>query len=198
VPITPFFIGIAGGSCSGKTSIAVSLSDMVDGGVLIVGLDSYYHDCSGVPEQDIEVDVPWALDRLLLIDQLRTLAGGKPVEKPAYDYSTHTRRPKGVWINPGDYVVVEGLFALFWPDVRDLFDVCVFVTVDHDTALARRISRDIHDRGRTETSVRAQYREKVRPNYEQYVLPTRELADLVVDGLDPVETCARAIRERLP
>lgn len=191
-------IGIAGGSCSGKTSIAENLSRMVEGGVLIVGLDSYYHDFSEVPERDIEVDVPSALDQPLLVDQLRTLASGEPVEKPVYDYSTHARKPVGVWIKPGDYVVIEGLFALFWPEVRDLFDICVFVTVDHDTALARRITRDVRDRGRTEESVRAQYRDKVLPNYERYVLPTKELADLVVDGLDPVESCARAIRERLP
>ena len=196
---TPLMIGIAGGSCSGKSSIARRLSTLVGGGLLVLGLDAYYRDFSGVPEDEIEVDVPEALDDTLLVEQLAVLAAGRPVEKPVYDYATHSRRPGGgLRIEPGEYVVLEGLFALYWPKVRELLDLGVFVTVDHDTALQRRIERDIRERGRTEASVRTQYRDKVRPNFERLVEPTMRCADLVVSGLDPVGVSARAVLDRLP
>jgi uridine kinase len=171
---------------------------LVGGGVLVLGLDSYYRDFSGVPEDEIEVDVPQALDDTLLADQLAELASGRAIEKPVYDYATHSRRRGGgLRVEPGTYVVLEGLFALYWPRVRELLDLGVFVTVDHDTALRRRIERDIRERGRTEASVRTQYREKVRPNFERLVKPTMRYADLVVSGLDPVSVSARAVLDRL-
>lgn len=193
---TPRLIGIAGGSCSGKTSIARCLSDALPGRTLTVGLDSYYRDFAGVPEADIEVDVPGALDHPLLVAQLRSLAAGNAVVRPSYDYATHSRRPQGVREEPGDYVVVEGLFALYWPGIRELLTLAVFVAIDHETALARRIARDIRERGRTEESVRAVYRDKVRPNYERFVAPTRAHAHLVVDGSRPAETSVEAILAR--
>lgn len=191
----PRIVGIAGGSCSGKTSIAGHVA--AAGRTLVIGLDSYYRDFTGVPEDRIEVDVPEALDRSLLLDQVATLARGEPVEKPVYDYTTHARTPRGERVEPGDTVVVEGLFALYWPEIRELLDLAVFVTIDHDTALARRLERDVRERGRSERSVRAQYRDKVRPNYDRYVLPTKNHADLVLDGLEPVEHAARKILEKL-
>jgi uridine kinase len=199
VPGAPYMIGIAGGSCSGKSSIAGRLVDMVGGRTLVLGLDAYYRDFSGVPEDEIEVDVPGALDHPLLLEQLAALARGRPVEQPVYDYTTHSRRPgERLRIKPGEFVLVEGLFALYWDDVRELFDLGVFVTVDHETALGRRIERDVRERGRTEASVRTQYRTKVRPNYQRFVEPTLQFADLVANGLDPVEASARAIFDRLP
>jgi uridine kinase len=167
--------------------------------VLVLGLDSYYKDFSGVPEDEIQVDVPEALDHDLLVEHLSKLRRGQPVEKPVYDYTTHTRRAGGgLWVEPEDHVVLEGLFALYWPDVRELLDLLVFVTVDHETALERRIERDIRERGRTEASVRDQFERKVRPNFERLVAPTEAYADLVVNGRDPVERSARAVMERLP
>jgi uridine kinase len=191
-------IGIAGGSCSGKTSIARSAAEMVDGRTVVLGLDSYYNDFSRVPEADIDVDVPEALDHRLLVEQLGFLAGGAPVERPDYDFATHSRRKIGRRVEPGDCVIVEGLFALYWPEVRGLIDLAVFVTIDHDTALARRTERDVRERSRSKSSVVFQYNYKVRPNFERYVLPTMNEADLVVDGLDPAEDSAKKIVERFP
>jgi uridine kinase len=188
-------VGIAGGSCSGKTSIAGRVA--AAGPTLVLGLDSYYHDFAGVPEDRIEVDVPAALDQPLLLNQVAALARGEPVEKPVYDYATHARRPRGERVEPGDTVIVEGLFALYWREIRDLLDLAVFVTVDHNTALARRVERDVRERGRSAQTVRAQYRDKVRPNYDRYVLPTTNHADLVLDGLTPVEQSAQKILEKL-
>jgi uridine kinase len=192
-------VGIAGGSCSGKSSIAGCLSERVGGRSLVLGMDSYYRDFSHLPEDEIEVDVPEAMDHTLLVEQLSALALGRPVEVPVYDYTVHSRRPgRGRRVGPSDFVVLEGLFALYWREVRDLLDLGVFVTVDPGTALRRRIERDVRERGRTEASVRARYRDKVRPNYERVVEPTARHADLVVSGLEPVDASARAILERLP
>jgi uridine kinase len=195
LPKKPFVIGIAGGSCSGKTVIAGSLAQALrpQVGVFILALDSYYNDFSGVPDDQIEVDVPGALDKKCLVEQLRALAAGCSVEKPVYDYLTHSRAPHGEWVEPGDCIIVEGLFALYWPEVRKLLNLSVFVAVDDNTALSRRIARDVRERGRTEQSVRKQYNEKVRPMYKLYVGPTREHADVVINGLDPIESSVEQI-----
>jgi uridine kinase len=192
-------IGIAGGSCSGKTLIALRLADALrpELDVLVLGVDSYYNDFAGVPNDRIEVDVPEALDKTCLVGQLRALAAGRTVEKPVYDYVTHTRAARGERVEPVDGIVVEGLFALYWPEVRELLDLSVFVTIDHETALSRRIERDVRERGRTERSVRTQYEDKVRPMYERHVHPTLRHADLVISGLDPVESSVEKIRARI-
>jgi uridine kinase len=193
-------IGIAGGSCSGKTLIAEGISGALRPGsrVLVLGLDSYYNDFTGVRHDQIEVDVPEALDKECLVQQLGALAVGRSVERPMYDYVTHSRRPRGERVDPGDYVIVEGLFALYWQEVRDLLELKVFVLIDHDTALSRRLERDIRERGRTEQSVRSQYLHTVIPMYERYVHPTRDYAELTLNGLDPVESSVERIRAAVP
>ncbi len=193
-------IGIAGGSCSGKTLIAEHINGALPPAsrVLVLGLDSYYNDFTGVPHDQIEVDVPEALDKECLVQQLGALAAGRSVEKPVYDYVTHSRRPRGERVGPGDYVIVEGLFALYWQEVRDLLGLKIFVLIDHDTALFRRLERDIRERGRTEQSVRSQYLNKVIPMYERYVHPTRDYAELTLNGVEPVESLVDKIRTALP
>jgi uridine kinase len=193
----PYIVGITGGSCSGKTSIALGVAAGAGGRVLVLGLDSYYNDFTDVPDESIEVDVPEALDRSLLVEHVAALARGEPAEKPAYDYATHSRKSRGEWVEPGDCVLLEGLFALYWSEIRDLLRLAVFVTVDHDTALDRRIERDTRERGRTERSVRVQYRDKVRPNFDRFVLPTKDYAHLVVDGREPVGGSVQKILENL-
>jgi len=123
----------------------------------------------------------------MLFEQTAALARGESVEKPVYNYATHSRKPGGDRVEPGDIVVLEGLFALYWPEIRDLLQLAVFITVDHDTALARRIDRDTRERGRSGLSVRDQYQNKVRPNFDRFVLPTKEHATVLVDGRAPVE-----------
>ena len=111
-------VGIAGGSCSGKSSIAACLAESLPGRVLVVGLDSYYHDFMGVSASNIEVDVPDALDRTLLFQQAGALAIGEPVQKPVYDYATHSRKTGGEWVVPGEYIIIEGLVARYWARMR--------------------------------------------------------------------------------
>jgi uridine kinase len=196
---TPFLIGIAGGSCSGKTLIAESLAGELrtEKTVVVLGLDSYYNDFTGVPHDQIEVDVPEALDKACLVDQLRSLSHGLAVERPVYDYVTHSRLRYGERVNSANVIIVEGLFVLFWPELRELLDLKVFIDIDHVTALSRRLERDVRDRGRTKESVLFQYQNKVAPNFERYVLPTLEYADILLDGTDPVGDLVEKIRAGL-
>jgi uridine kinase len=130
--------------------------------------------------------VPWALDDVLIAEQLERLAGGESVVRPVYDYATHARAPRGLRVGPADAIVVEGLFALYWERVRRLFDLSAFLFADHKTCLARRIARDTRERGRTLEEVIRQYRRQVRPMYDRFVRPTRHRADVLLGGTGTV------------
>jgi uridine kinase len=193
----PYLIGIAGGSCSGKTLLANHLAAQLPGtqGV-VLSLDAYYRDLSGldpVERSRWNFDVPEALDHPLLLDHLRALVRGETVSRPEYDFATHTRTPRTQSIRARDWVILEGIFALHWDEVRALLDTKVFIRVDDRTSLARRTARDVRERGRTETSVLAQYTQTVLPMYRRHCEPTRRFADVVVSGEDPVEASARAV-----
>jgi len=186
----PHMIGIAGPSCSGKSEIARYLiKELSEMNPVILTLDSYYHDLSPLDPAEREktnFDVPEALDHDLLRKQLLALANGSSIEKPAYDFATHTRLPQSERTFTGDIVITEGLFALYWEDLRDLFHTSVFVTLDDHICLSRRIERDTKERGRSRESVLSQYTETVRPMNEKYILPTKTFADIVINGEDPL------------
>lgn len=178
----PHVIGIAGPSGSGKSSLARLLVERVPGGGVLFALDAYYRDQRGVHEDALNVDVPEAIDHPLLVSQLQTLAAGQPVRQPIYDYATHARAPVARTIQPAPYIVVEGLFALYWPEVRALIHTPIFLSLDHDACLARRVARDTRERGRSRTAIVYQYERTVRPGYDRFVEPTRGHARLVVDA----------------
>jgi len=191
MPETPHIIGVAGSSCSGKSEIARHLikrfSEM---NPVILNLDSYYLDLSPLDPAEREkrnFDVPEALDHELLREQLLALANGSAIEKPVYDFITHTRSPQTERIVPGQIVIVEGLFALYWEEIRNLFHTSVFVDLHDHVCLSRRIERDTIERGRSRESVLSQYTETVRPMNEKYILPTNTFADIVVNGEHPLE-----------
>jgi uridine kinase len=180
-------IGIAGPSCSGKTTLARRLAAGLPGGGLVFELDWYYHDQAGVSVDAINVDIPTAIDHRLAITQLRRLIDGQAIERPAYDYATHTRRPQGVMVRPAANIIVEGLFALYWPEVGELLDYAIFIRADHDICLKRRIERDTRERGRTADEVARQFHDKVEPMYEKHVHPTWEHAGLILDGAQSID-----------
>lgn len=186
-------IGIAGPSCSGKTTLAIRLARTVDGDARVVGLDAYYREQQGVPDEEINVDVPEAIEHELLVDHIGRLIAGESVERPVYDFVTHSRAVRGVRVAPGDTIIVEGLFTFYWPELRALLDFSVFVDADHDTCIERRVERDVRERGRTKKSVREVYEKKVRPMCDTYVHTTRQYADLILSGTDPVETLTERI-----
>lgn len=180
-------IGIAGPSCSGKTTLARRLASTLPGGALVFELDWYYHDQSGHGIDDIDVDVPAAIDHNLAVIHLRRLAAGHVVERPDYDYHTHARARAGITIHPAPAIIVEGLFALYWEELRAVLDHGMFIEADHGVCLERRIARDTRERGRTAEQVKRQYREKVQPMFERYVAPTCRHAGLVLDGAGSVD-----------
>jgi len=187
----PFLIGIAGASCSGKSTVAEALAARLGPEcTLTLGLDSYYFDLSHLTPEAIHaynLDEPAALDEALLVSQLADLAEGRAIAKPVYDYKTHTRAALAERIEPPGYVIIEGLFALHWPQVRELLGLRVYIDAPHDLCLSRRIARDRNQRGRTPEEVTRRYRAMVGPMADRHVVPTRPYADVIVDGLAPVE-----------
>lgn len=202
---TPFCIGIAGPSCAGKTSVARRLRELLPGEVTVFGTDSYYLDLSHLSPAEraqVNFDHPDILESSLLAEHLAALRRGQSIRQPVYDFSTHSRVPaRHEVIEARDFIVVEGLFTLHWNQVRSMFDVCVFISAPDNTCLERRKHRDVRERGRTIESIVAQYDATVRPGNEQYIVPSRKHADLVVSGDQPValsaEQIAGLVQERI-
>jgi uridine kinase len=191
-----YIVAVGGPSCAGKTELAKRLAHDLVGSVLL--LDSYYRDLSALSPAErsaVNFDHPSALDHELLIHQLRAIARGETVERPIYDFSTHTRIPARETFAAQQFVIVEGLFALYWPELRELASTKVFVTAPDDVCLSRRERRDIVERGRTAESVRAQFSQTVQPMASLYVRPTSRYADLVLSGEQPLSRSANAVLE---
>lgn len=179
-------IGIGGPSCAGKSELARRLAAALQAPVL--SLDRYYRDLSQLGFEERarwNFDVPEALDADQIAQDLATLAAGRATDVPVYDFTQHVRRQEHETLEPGSHVIVEGLFTLYWAAVRRLLDLKVFVAAPDEVCLARRLERDVRERGRTPESVREQYERTVRPMAERYILPTRAHADLVLDGTAP-------------
>ena len=180
----PFVVGIAGGTGSGKTTVAHKLATaMPDGRCVTIEHDAYYHDQSTLPLEErakINYDHPAALETSLLIDHLRTLREGRVVEVPIYDFANHTRRAETRRVEPARVIVVEGILVFTDAALRELMDIKIFVDTDPDIRLMRRIRRDLEQRGRTFQSVREQYYATVRPMHLEYVEPTKRWADIII------------------
>ena len=156
---TPHIIGIAGPSGSGKTELARGLACKLEGAA-VLALDNYYRNMDHLALAErarSNFDEPSALDWESLFENLKELAAGRTVEIPAYDFVRHTRKPEPATVAPGQFIVVEGLFTLHWPEVRSVLDTKVFVRTDPDVCFRRRLERDVMERGRTPESVRNQY-----------------------------------------
>ncbi|MBT4503940.1 MAG: uridine kinase [Gemmatimonadetes bacterium] len=196
----PRLIGVAGPSCSGKTTLARLLAQRLPGPTTIFSFDSYYRDFANLPtaaKARFNFDAPEALDSELLIRQLESLARGESIERPIYRFETHSRAAECEHLDPGRHIVVEGLFALHWERLRPLYSLSVFVRADDRLCLERRLTRDVAERGRTQKSVLSQYEEQVRPMSHRYVLPSQKYADLVVDGGAPIAESTAAVLSKL-
>jgi uridine kinase len=180
----PVVIGVAGGSGSGKTTVAKEIyHQFSDQSILIIEQDSYYKDQSekSMEERlDTNYDHPLAFDNDLLIDQVKALLNYEDIEKPVYDYTVHTRSDKIIPIEPKDVIILEGILLLEDERLRDLMDIKLFVDTDPDIRIIRRLIRDIKDRGRTMDSVIEQYISVVRPMHNQFIEPTKRYADIII------------------
>ena len=179
-----FLIGIAGGTGSGKTSIAKAIAaDFSPSKVAVIKQDSYYHDLSKLTLEErsvVNFDHPDAMDFGLMKDQLSNLLDGHLVHIPKYDYLTHTRINETRALEKHNIIILEGILALFDPDVRNLMAIKIYVETADDIRIIRRIKRDVQKRGRSLSSVIQQYYESVRPMHMQFVETTKIFADIII------------------
>ena len=183
----PLVIGIAGGSGSGKTTVAqVILQRVGRDRIAFLQHDSYYKDLSGLPptqRADVNFDHPDSLETELLIEHIASLRDGKAVDVPIYDFSTDRRTDKTFTVQPCRVILVEGILIFTEPALRKMFDVKIFVDTDADLRFIRRLERDISERGRTTASVIEQYTHTVRPMHLEFVEPSKRYADVIIpDG----------------
>lgn len=181
---TPLVIGIAGGSGSGKTTVAQEILNRVGADrIAYLQHDSYYKDLTGLPpaqRMDVNFDHPHSLETELLIKHVESLRDMQSVEVPIYDFSTHSRTSQTFTVAPRGVILVEGILIFTEPELRKLFDVKIFVDTDADVRFIRRLHRDITERGRTTESVIKQYQSTVRPMHLEFVEPSKRYADIII------------------
>ncbi len=179
-----FVIGVAGGSGSGKSTVADRVIAMAGHErVAVMALDSYYANREHLSFDErvsVDYDHPDAFDWELMRCQLASLRGGNPVEVPVYDFATHARLPTTTYVRSAPIIVVEGLLVLWEPELRSLMDLKVFVDADADVRFIRRLQRDISQRGRSAESVIQQYLDTVRPAHLQFIEPSKRYADVII------------------
>jgi uridine kinase len=187
MPAEMYLIGVAGPSGAGKTYLATHLAAALHARVL--ALDRYYRDLSHLPLEErarVNFDAPEALDHELIVEQVARLRNNETVHLPVYDFATHTRTRRTEVLRPSSVVIVEGLFTLHWPSLRELLGTKVFVDMNDEVCLTRRQARDVRERGRTPESVIEQYAGIVAPMAQRYVRPSIVYADVVVSGTEAI------------
>ena len=192
MPAVPLVIGLAGGTGSGKTTVAnVILKRVGAHRIAYVPHDAYYRDLAGMPRGPggvLNWDHPDSLETDLMVEQVTALKAGRAVDLPVYDFTTHHRTDRTARVEPQPIILVEGILIFADPRLRALFDVLIFVDTDADLRFIRRLQRDIAERGRTLESVITQYLDTVRPMHLEFVEPTKRYADVIIPegGLNEV------------
>uniref|UniRef100_A0A803JRR6 Uridine-cytidine kinase n=1 Tax=Xenopus tropicalis TaxID=8364 RepID=A0A803JRR6_XENTR len=200
----PFLIGVSGGTASGKSSVCSKIVQLLGQNevdhhqkqVVMLSQDSFYRILT--PEQkskalkgQFNFDHPDAFDNELILKTLKELMEGKTVQIPVYDFVTHSRKEETLVVYPADVVLFEGILAFYMQEIRDMFQMKLFVDTDADTRLSRRVLRDINERGRDLEQVLTQYITFVKPAFEEFCLPTKKYADVIIPrGADNV-ACSR-------
>lgn len=185
------FIGITGGTCAGKTSVARAVAEeLEDDSAVIIPIDNYYQDRSHLSFEErkkINYDHPHAFDWELLKKHISRLEQGKAIEMPLYDFTKHARKDETERIENPDTVILEGILALFDEELNEKMDIRIYVMTDADIRILRRLERDIDQRGRTVKGVIDQYLDTVKPMHEEFIEPTKKHADIIIpEGLNSV------------
>jgi uridine kinase len=182
--VRPFVLGVAGGTGSGKTTVARAILDAVgERRISLIEQDSYYNDVNWTSEDELlhhNFDHPAALDNDLLISHIAALKAGHPVEVPVYDFVRHRRTARTRRIEPQPVILLEGILIFVEPHLRDLLDFKIYVDTDADIRLIRRLGRDMSERGRSVQDVLRQYLESVRPMHLEFVEPSKRWADIII------------------
>jgi uridine kinase len=180
----PLVIAIAGGSGSGKTTVANVILDKVGAHrIAYLPHDAYYRDLTNLPptqRAEVNFDHPESLETELLIDHVNTLKSWRPIDLPVYDFTHHSRTKETIRVNPQRVIIVEGILIFVEPRLRELFDVKIFVDTDADIRFIRRLTRDIQERGRSTEMVVHQYLNTVRPMHLEFVEPSKRYADIII------------------
>lgn len=193
----PVVIGIAGGSGSGKTTLAEAVAETANQPTATLPFDNYYRDQAGVPmhaRTKVNYDHPNALDIEQFVADLAVLREGKPLAAPVYDFAQHTRSSDVRLVEPRPLVIVDGILLFVFDEVCALLDLKVFVDVSDALRTERRVERDIAERGRTRECALEQIDRTVRPMHGEFVQPSADRADLVIDGTsDPIASAQRVL-----
>lgn len=179
----PLVIGIAGGTASGKTTIARSIADRFAPDVAVLYHDSYYKRQDHLTYDQraaVNYDAPDAFDNDLLVEHVRALSRGEAIDVPVYSFSEYNRSDRTTRVEPSRVIVLEGILILAEPSLRNLCDVKIFVDTDADVRILRRIKRDVLDRGRSIDSVEHQYLTTVKPMHDLYVEPSKHYSDIII------------------
>ncbi|SDL27758.1 uridine kinase [Salinimicrobium catena] len=198
-------IGIAGGTGSGKTTVVNQIiEELKNEEVDVISQDSYYQDTSHLSFEErkkINFDHPKSIDFDLLVSHLKDLKAGKNIQQPIYSFKEHNRTGETIEIEPRKVIIVEGILILTHPEIREMFDIKIYVHADSDERLIRRLKRDIAERGRDLEEVLNRYQTTLKPMHQQFIEPTKEFADIIIPtnryntvAVDIVQTI---IRQRL-
>lgn len=180
----PLLIVVAGGTASGKTTVVQKIYERLNtNDVQVLKFDDYYKDLSllSIEERNkVNFDHPESLDNDLMYHDLDLLLNGNTIEKPFYDFKTHTRKKETETIKPTKVIILEGILSLYDKRIRDLADIKIFVECDDDMRFIRRLKRDMNERGRSLDSVIDQYLTTVKPMYYEFIKPTKRYADIII------------------
>ena len=180
----PYIIGIAGGTSSGKTTVATEIIKNIDQeNIAYLSYDNYYNDLRDLSPSDrakINFDHPASLDTERLISDIKQLIDGKSVSIPTYDFVTHTRSDQTILMKSKKIILVEGILALANIELRNLMNIKIFVDTEADERLIRRITRDMKDRSRKFDDIIAQYQQTVKPMHQQFIEPSKKYADIII------------------
>ncbi len=200
----PILVGVAGGTASGKTSVARKMVSALDGHAVLLDLDSYYRDLSDLPFEERRVfnfDHPDAFDFALVEKQVSALLARETIQKPTYSFTEHVRLKETVAIAPADVIVLEGILVLDQRQLRERCDLKIYVDTADDVRLARRLLRDIKDRGRSLETVIEQYFKSVRPMHHGFIEPSKRFADVIIphggDNDVAISMVVAEVRQRL-
>ncbi|CAN5897915.1 uridine kinase [soil metagenome] len=177
-------LGIAGGTGSGKTTVATNIvKRLALDSITVITMDSYYRDLADLPStrrEEANFDHPDSIEQELFVEHLEALKAGRPIEQPIYDFTRHVRTGATLLIEPREVIIAEGILLFHVPEIREILDIRIFVDTPADIRLLRRITRDIRDRGRTLETVTGQYLRTVRPMHDEFVEPSKRYADVII------------------
>ena len=193
-------IGIAGGTCSGKSTLIQKIKEEFGDTIIILSHDFYYKAHNEIPFEErkkLNYDHPDSFDTDLMIGHIKKLINGESIERPVYDFTIHNRIDETVTVHPSKVIVVEGILIFENKELRDMCDIKVFIDTDADVRIIRRIVRDVHERGRTLESVVTQYLTTVKLMHEQFVEPTKKYVDVIIPEGGYNQVALEMLNERI-